>query len=174
MARSVVLLAVLFAILACPVYVWGVPDDEGNADPTEGATYIGAKRCRKCHIKQHKTWKETGHSSAWETLPEEYRDEEQKDDSGRVCMSCHSTGYGQANRGGFEDPETSKHLLGVQCEACHGPGSKHQEAGQIVLDDKARKEKKFKEGEKTFITPKPAGCTSCHNPHVRHTKYKPK
>ena len=175
MVRRVVLpLAVLVAILAFPVHVWGVPDDEGNADPTEGATYMGAKKCRKCHIKEHKTWKASKHATAWKTLPEKYHDEEEKDDSGRVCMGCHTTGYGQAERGGFEDPETSKHLLGVQCEACHGPGSKHKDAGQKVLDDKQRKPAgEFKEGEKTFIIAKPKTCTNCHNPHVTHTKYKP-
>jgi hypothetical protein len=65
--------------------------------------------------------------------------------------------------------EASGHLLGVQCEACHGPGSKHKEAGQAVLN---AKRKKFDEGEKTFIVRKTTNCADCHNVHLNHSKYK--
>jgi len=172
MIRRLSSFAVLAALLLAASLVWGVPEEEGEGNG--GASYIGQKKCKKCHMKQHRTWKKMKQANAWNTLPEKYRDGQQKDDSGRVCVSCHTTGYGKGDKGGFVDTETSKHLLGVQCEACHGPGSNHKVAGDKVLKDKSRKEKKFKAGEKSFINPKPTGCTGCHNPHVSHTKYKPK
>lgn len=47
-------------------------------------------------------------------------------DGGVQCVGCHSTGY---------DPETRKWKeLGVGCEMCHGPGSKH--LGAVGNDQK--------------------------------------
>ena len=167
MRRNILLFTGLCVVLALTAGVWG--QDPADGDPTEGATYLGGKSCKKCHMKQHRTWRKMKHAKAWETLPEKYRAADQKDDDGRVCMSCHVTGWGQQDRGGFKDPTSSEKLLGVQCEACHGPGSKHKAAGQKVLDEKR---KKFNEGEKKFIQLKTTNCTNCHNPHVSHTKYK--
>jgi len=42
-------------------------------------------------------------------------------DAGEQCLGCHSTGYFVAQRACAEP--------GVGCEACHGPGKKHAEAG---------------------------------------------
>ena len=137
-------------------------------DRTEGATYVGGKSCKKCHMKQHRTWRKMKHAKAWAVLKPEYQKMDAKDDDGRSCVSCHVTGWGEADRGGFKDPETSKHLLGVQCEQCHGPGSNHIKAAKKVLDEKR---KTFNKGEKTFIYNTVENCSKCHNPHVSHAKY---
>lgn len=160
MRRTMLFLTGLAGIFALSA---GVTGQEGApaGDPTAGATYIGAKACKKCHIKEERTWKKMKHASAWENLPEKYRDPSQKDELGRACISCHVTGYGA----GFVDPKASEDLLGVQCEACHGPGSKHKEAGQKVLDEKREK---FNEGEAKFIVTKTTNCSNCHNPHISY------
>lgn len=147
--------------------VLGVPERAG--DPTEGSTYIGEAACKKCHMKEHRTWGKMKHSSAWEVLDEQHRNMTAQNDEGRTCLSCHVTGWEEADRGGFIDPVQSEHLLGVQCEACHGPGSKHKEAGQKVLDEKR---KDFDEGEPSFMVLRTTKCADCHNPHVSHAKYK--
>jgi len=170
MKQPVSLLLMLIAALAVGKIVSGQGDPENaGGDPTAGATYIGAKACKKCHFKQHKTWKKTKHASAWKSLPEKYRTPAEKDPDGRLCISCHVTGFGEKDRGGFDTVAKSEHLLGVQCEACHGPGSKHKVAGQKVKDEKR---KEFNSGEPTFMVLRTANCSNCHNPHLSHAEYK--
>ena len=126
MRRNILLFTLLCAFLAIASQVGGVPL---NADElNEGAKYVGEKSCKKCHLKQHRGWKKMAHAKAWEQLPAKYHDPAQKDDEGRSCISCHVTGFGKGDLDGFVDAEKSAHLMGVQCEACHGPGSKHIEA----------------------------------------------
>lgn len=137
-------------------------------DPTAGSTYVGSDACKKCHFKQHKTWKAMKHAAAWEGLPEKYHDPAQVDDKGRACVSCHVTGYGEADRGGYVDPETSAHLLGVGCEACHGPGSGHVELGKVMLKEKR---KEFAPGESSLTILHPTNCAGCHNPHQSFSKF---
>jgi len=153
--------------------VFSGPQDEGGAaaaDPTEGAQYVGEAKCKKCHFKQHRTWKKNTkypHSKAWDVLQPHLKSADQKDAEGRLCVSCHVTGFGEADRGGFKDAESSANLLSVQCEACHGAGSNHVKAGEKL---KAEKRKKFNPGEKTFTIRKTTACSNCHNPHHPHDK----
>jgi len=162
-------LGLFFALTA---KVQSGPEDEAAAagDPTAGASYVGEAKCKKCHFKQHRTWKKNvkyPHFKAWDTLKPHFKGADQKDDNGHLCISCHVTGFGEADRGGFKDVESSAHLLGVQCEACHGPGSNHVKSGEKL---KAEKRKKYKPGEKTNINRNVTSCASCHNPHHPHAK----
>jgi len=100
-------------------------------------------------------------------LKTQLKSEDQKDSHDKLCVSCHVTGYGQADRGGFKDAASSAHLLGVQCEACHGPGSNHVKVGEKL---KAEKRKKLNPGEKSFMNRKVTACSNCHNPHYSHDK----
>lgn len=84
--------------------------------------YIGVEFCRSCHAREDKnagpklktcfSWVGSAHANAWEKLPEEDRNNPD-------CLRCHTTGYGLPRRAGISE----KDLRGVQCEACHGPGS---------------------------------------------------
>lgn len=127
------------------------------------ANYVGAEACKPCHKPEDHSWRLKGHSNAWKSLRAEYRVLTAKDEFGRACVSCHVTGYGQGKRKGFVDPADSSHLLGVQCEACHGPGSQHVEAA----------ERAGTSGPKAGgITRKPTNCTDCHDPHIRYDGYR--
>ena len=83
-----------------------------STGPKPGPEYLGEKKCKKCHIKEHKTWAETKHANAFECLTDKYKKDEE-------CLKCHTTGMGE---GGFVSVEETPELLGIQCEQCHGPG----------------------------------------------------
>jgi len=166
--RSIVLIATV-AVLALgaanlvPAAGPAVPDESNG-----GSSYIGEKACKKCHFKQHKTWKGMKHAAAWDVLEEKFRDPAEVDGDGNACISCHVTGWGKADAGGFVNATESEHLLGVQCEACHGPGSLHAEQGKVMLEEKR---KHYEPGEETNITLRTTACSTCHNPHISHAEY---
>jgi hypothetical protein len=108
----------------------------------QGPAYVGAAKCKLCHMKQHKIWSESKHMKAFEDL----KPEEQKDPK---CLNCHVTGYRATQ-------EVKPSLTGVQCEACHGPA-----ADYIKIHPK-----KDKEGARAagmIAKPEPAACAVCHN-----------
>ena len=80
------------------------------------AYYVGDDKCTGCHKTAAAFWKKTVHAHAWQTLVEGGKQNDYK------CVSCHVTGYGEV--GGTSLGHT-KNLRDVQCEVCHGPGSKH-------------------------------------------------
>ena len=169
MLRNCLIVAVTCCVLVVANRVGGQPEEASN-DVTEGAHFTGEKSCKKCHFKQHRSWKKNDvykHAKAWTDLQPHLKKPDQKDSKGRACVSCHVTGYAQPDRGGYVDPDKSAHLLGVQCEACHGPGSNHIKAGKKVRDEKR---KAFKPGEKSYTLLQSTACTRCHNPHVPHEK----
>jgi hypothetical protein len=107
-------------------------------------TYTGIDACSKCHKEERAVWNDTRHANAYATLAD------QDKQFNLDCVSCHVTGYEQP--GGSNVTHVAK-LQNVQCEVCHGPGSKH------AADPKHVKPP----------TPKPKGdlCLSCHHPpHV--------
>jgi len=102
-------------------------------------TYKGANWCKMCHRQDniYSSWQETAHAGAFDVLPEAQRENEQ-------CLSCHATA--ETARG--------KLLEGVQCEACHGPGSGY--AKQTIMEDR---EKSIANG---LILGDRETCIKCH------------
>ncbi len=98
-------------------------------------TYIGADKCKLCHKLQYDSWLKTKHAKAFDSLKPEDR-------AKKECVECHVTG-------GRTD------LPGVQCEACHGPGSESKAIS--VMKDKA---KAIAAGLKI---PTEKDCVVCHN-----------
>lgn len=134
----------------------------GSDEPT----YIGAGKCKPCHFKQYKAWDTTKMSKVFELLSPGVRAEEKKkagldpnkdytDDP--KCLKCHTTGYGKP--GGFKNLEETPKMVGVQCEMCHGPGSKYS--------DIKRKNKEYKKEEVLaagiISPPTIKTCQQCHN-----------
>jgi hypothetical protein len=164
----VVLSVALLLVVAAQVQSGPQDGDGAAAAASDGATYVGEAKCKKCHFKEHRSWKSSEtykHAVAWESLKPHLKSADQKDGEGKLCVSCHVTGFGKP--GGFTSEEASPDLLGVQCEACHGPGSKHVEVGEKL---KAEKRKHFNEGETRFISKSVTACAGCHNPHHSHEK----
>jgi hypothetical protein len=83
-------------------------------EPPEGGEYTGSVSCKNCHPVHYRTWFLSPHARAFQSL----KQKSEKADA--RCLRCHTTGF----RGRF-DPN----LVGVQCEACHGPSSRHAATG---------------------------------------------
>lgn len=128
--------------------------------------YVGAKKCRFCHKDQHDSWAKTRHAKAWASLTEE----EQKQ---QKCATCHVTGHD-------DDGEL---LTGVECEACHGPGSEYKSPKIMNKKKWAANPEEYKKMaiEAGLIYPTEELCVNCHkkegNPNFKpfdFSKMKPK
>ena len=129
------------------------------------ADYIGAKKCKACHMKQYKAWKKTTMATSFENLKAGVKVAEKKaaglEDKDytkdKDCLRCHTTGYGKP--GGFTSIEETPKLANVQCEACHNPGGDFKKI--------MKKNKKFKLAEVVAAgllvpTEENNNCMECH------------
>jgi hypothetical protein len=108
------------------------------------ASYVGVAVCSSCHPQPREVWNNTSHSRAYAALSSQFKE------FNLDCVSCHVTGY---ERPGGSTVTHVDLLKDVQCEDCHGPGSKH------VADPT----------DHSNLTRRPADsvCTGCHHPpHV--------
>lgn len=125
------------------------------ADPV----YVGVIKCKGCHKKQFKVWEGTKHAKAFSLL----NADQQKDEK---CVGCHVTGYGKAAKEGAK-------LENVQCEACHGPGSKFK--SMKIMSKKKFKADRAGQHAKALaaglIIPGEDDCKKCHN--EKNPNFKP-
>ncbi|MBI4717472.1 MAG: cytochrome c family protein [Planctomycetes bacterium] len=154
-----------------------------SGDPGEPAgkggkfSYVGATACKKCHLKEHKSWEKTKMAHAIETLKpgqavemkKKFKLDPEKDyTQDASCLACHTTGYGE--EGGYAVPaagddkaaKKAEKLAGVGCESCHGPGSEYVK----IFEDIQKTERKYKVEElySAGLKKMDAGaCTNCHN-----------
>ncbi|MGA2255459.1 MAG: multiheme c-type cytochrome [Thermoguttaceae bacterium] len=163
--------AVGFACLVVTIASAQPPPLEQTPEPAPppGQTYVGTNRCASCHFKQYMVWKKTKHPAAFTDMPAKYQ-------SDAKCLACHVTGYGA--KGGYvagTSPEVLKELLGVTCEACHGPGSEHEKIAKQFVDVKklSTEQEKAARGSIYKIQPNNV-CVRCHvtpQGHQEHPKY---
>lgn len=107
--------------------------------------FVGIERCASCHQEERKFWAATAHSGAYATLVSQHKE------FNLDCVSCHVTGY--AKPGGSTVTHVDS-LEDVQCEVCHGPGSRHVES---PVDPSLISK-----------TPSRSTCIECHHPpHVK-------
>ncbi len=84
--------------------------------------FLGSVNCRSCHETTYASWHDSPHAKAHNTLrPQNMENEPQ-------CLVCHTTGYRYL--GGYEEEGDKRHLVNVQCEACHGYGTEHARDGK--------------------------------------------
>lgn len=138
-----------------------------NANAAD-SKYVGAKKCKACHIKQYKAWAKTLMATSFENLKQGVKVAEKKaagiEDKDYThdpeCLKCHTTGYGKP--GGFVSIEETPKLANVQCEECHGPGSVFKKQMK-----KNRKAKAYKVADLKAIglivpSEDEVGCMRCH------------
>lgn len=154
----------------CLLFTWlGLP-------LTAAAQYVGAARCRACHLPLARSWEQTKMAKAFELLKpgvavevkRAHKLDPAKDythDSN--CLPCHVTGYGKP--GGFETIEKTPGLAGVGCEVCHGAGGNYLKAKLMSLENKEYKRADLLAAGLTV--PDVKICQGCHNP--KSPFYKP-
>ncbi|MCK5681316.1 hypothetical protein KAI46_10955, partial [bacterium] len=88
--------------------------------------YLGSRACLHCHSEISHEWKSSRHGKAIESLITK------KKENDTDCLPCHVTGMNKNIIGGFVSMYENPGMVGVQCEACHGPGARHaQSSGKI-------------------------------------------
>ncbi|MBM3289466.1 MAG: hypothetical protein FJY92_04875 [Candidatus Hydrogenedentes bacterium] len=134
----------------------------------QDAAYIGEAKCKTCHNKkdegeQWNKWKAEKHPNALAALSTPKAAEIAKAKGiakppaeAPECLKCHVTAFDAASG---KAPEAIVPASGVQCEACHGPGSLHQEEGKKKL---FKKDATAKTAE-TITKPDAKTCEKCHN-----------
>jgi hypothetical protein len=153
---------IILALAAAALLVVSLAAEEEHA-------FVGSKNCKKCHLKQYKSWEATTMAQTFEVLKPGER-AEQKTAAGldpekdyttdATCLPCHTTGYGK--EGGFVDIETTPELAGVGCEWCHGAGATYTQDELMSLKNK---EYKLAEVVAAGMVEKVGAdqCTPCHN-----------
>jgi hypothetical protein len=89
--------------------------------------YLGEKNCRRCHEAEYQKIHELPHARAFDTLIKNQHE------TAPECVRCHVVGYGQA--GGYVSRGGTPDLIDVQCESCHGMGTRHDEmvSGKLTV-----------------------------------------
>lgn len=143
---------------------------------SDEAEFVGTNKCKKCHIKEYKSWKETKKFKTFDLLKpgvaveskQKANLDPQKDYStDSACLKCHVTGFGHP--GGYFVPDVADEkavkdaskLEGVGCESCHGPGS-----GFINLHEEIKESKRTYKVDEMYAAGmkkiEEATCTQCH------------
>ncbi len=132
-------------------------------------SFIGTDRCVICHRKQAATWSETRHAQAFDHLPGKYRND-------ASCLKCHLTAFDEP--GGYAAGMSKDEALPFQsvgCEACHGPGARHEDAvKRWTLADAADEARLLGEIKAAILkTPLDSQCAVCHHnqSHQSHPYY---
>ena len=150
----------------------------GSLSAGEEAQYVGAEKCKNCHSAASKgdqfgVWQKQEHAKAYATLAGEKAKKIAKEkgiadpQKDKACLTCHVTAYDEPAemKGKKFDP-----TLGVQCESCHGPSSKHVKARLEAEEAPEDKVVALPAGERGG-TPSKDVCIKCHN--EKSPSYKP-
>jgi hypothetical protein len=160
----------IFLVILSLMVVTGI---SGLVISADSAEYVGAKKCKACHVKQYKAWMKTAMANAFEDLKSGVKAEEKKKagldpakdyTTDPKCLRCHTTGYGKP--GGFKSMEETPKLINVQCEGCHGPGSEF--SNYMKKNRKKWKETGYTTDELKAVgliipSEDKSGCMQCHN-----------
>lgn len=136
---------------------------EQEPAPPADQQYVGSKKCAACHFDQFMKWRGTKHAKAFDLLPAKYQTDAK-------CLACHTTGYGQPT--GFKTTADAD-LKGTTCEACHGPGSKHVEVAQSLVNQQLTPEQQKTIRDSIWKVQPQNVCIRCHTVQGHHESSTP-
>ena len=155
--RIISRLSVLFLAAALLIGGTALYAEEDAAQDVNKFFGKNAKACKMCHKDQVAAWEKWPMASSWDKLSDE---EKTKDE----CIKCHVTGYGQP--GGWVSFEETPDLVGITCEACHGPAGNHMKVPAKDVEGRRN----------SMSAPDEANCLMCHieegNPNFKEFVYK--
>lgn len=137
-----------------------------NVTAANCAEYVGADKCKMCHMKQFKSWEGTGMAKSFENLKAGVNAEAKKKagmdpakdyTADAKCLKCHTTGYGAA--GGFKSISETPKLAGVQCESCHGAGGEYK---TVMMKNPKYTAAEIKKAGLIVPSEDEKGCLGCH------------
>src|ERR1035437_1597634 len=140
-----------------------------TAYAADSFSYVGAKKCKACHLKEFNSWSETKMEKSFELLKVGVSADAKKKaklnpdkdyTADPVCLACHTTGYGKP--GGFVSLASTPDLVGVQCEMCHGPGGTYIQKENMSLQNKEYKKAELVKVGLVGQIGKDT-CVNCHN-----------
>ena len=164
MRRSILFLA----LLLCGILesaAWGAAGGGGRQP-----VYLGARGCAQCHTDaaighQFGAWRSSAHARAYAVLsnPEaktiaELSGITEEPQKAKMCLGCHATASETED---WERTETFHLEDGLQCEACHGPGSEYAER-----DIMKNREQAVAHG--LILPDKETTCHRCHRTKGSH------
>lgn len=170
-------LTTISAILALFVVVVYISAVEKEAIKKPKHTYVGVKKCGMCHRSskrgdQYGKWKKFKHAKAFLNLKTPEAKEVAQEEGVKEnpwespkCLKCHVTAFKVKVKFPEFIGERFKIEDGVQCEACHGPGSDYSKLS-IMKDEKKAIEHGLKmpnEKDEMGDNPKKWICKKCHN-----------
>ncbi len=137
--------------------------------------YVGVKACKSCHSSksrgnQYGIWLKVPHHNAYKVLATEKAKETAKKmgvtgdpQKSPKCLKCHTTAYGVDKK---YIASTFKIEDGVQCEACHGPGSAYKRYSVM----KKLYQGKLNPADYGLVIPTEKTCKRCHNEECANYK----
>ncbi len=135
-------------------------------DSPSDARFVGAETCKVCHPNAYAEWASTGHAKAYESLTKDPKRNREFDPH---CVGCHTLGFEYT--GGFVSAEKTPQFKNVQCEDCHGPGSRH-------VTEPTNREARGAMSRSAADFDKNQRCVKCHSeddsPHFDFATYWPK
>ncbi len=149
----------------------------GPADGASSYSYVGSKQCKKCHIKEYKSWAKTKMGLAFDILkPGQFEEAKKKFNldvskdytNDETCLKCHTVGFGRPGGYAIPDPNdkkavrTAKKLESIGCECCHGPGGEY-----VKVFEEIQKSKRKYRAEELYavglVKIDESTCLTCHN-----------
>jgi len=159
-------------LLALALVLVGAPTlraDDYYKKPAKDPLYIGTQACGECHSgpdtgHQLEKWQLTAHAKAYTSLakPESQEIVRLSGLTGdpyqlRMCLGCHATASEAED---WEKLPEFRIEDGLQCEACHGPGSEY-------ATDSLMRDPKLARGA-GLMMPTKDDCRICHRPKGSH------
>ncbi len=139
--------------------------------------YDGNNSCKKCHVATYKSWEQTPHGKALETLKPgnateakaKFNLDPNKDyTQDPKCLECHTVGFGKEGGYAIPDPSDSKAVRAAQktshvgCESCHGPGESYAKVFKEIMTSQ-RKYTLAELQAAGLQVPSEQTCVGCHN-----------